>query len=460
MSVRRALGTSSTRQRDDFNTVRVSIANEIKTNKADVVGLQEAALWRSRSRPMAVAPRWDRRCRHADLDELHRDAAGSLNTKAKTKKGAGSGREPQAKVSKPCYRGYRLSPSSRSRISSQLRRTDHNPGPDGKTFDISQSASSDDFANGWGATTIQSPRKALPWDQRGPAAGGGVLGRQGQRRRRFDRLRADPRRQRDQRAVVADGTSVSGLQAGPSPWGCDSPSTTTRPPTPRRGRERAPPRRQFRPRILAGNSGKPDDGTPPCTAAEITGVGGHSVCPTGVSYDSVGNGLDASGITDCHDNSGDPGPAQGAGGWPFTGFDGDQDPLTPGSQENVCVFHGIDMDGRLTMRDAIIALKVGKRREDVERDQRRFNSGAAVLVLVQAWPSKVQRGFNAVDAKVRGHKFHFVNTHLEAFDGVAQVPTRPTTSARWAAGQWSGQTQAKQLLAGPLCVNPAGRAGR
>jgi endonuclease/exonuclease/phosphatase family metal-dependent hydrolase len=81
-----------------------------------------------------------------------------------------------------------------------------------------------------------------------------------------------------------------------------------------------------------------------------------------------------------------------------------------------------ETNARLTMRDVIL---------------KRLHSGVATssaksgnfshLLIVKVAGSKeisVTRGWTSVDAKVRGSKkFHFVNTHLEAFDNEAEYPS-------------------------------------
>ncbi len=80
-----------------------------------------------------------------------------------------------------------------------------------------------------------------------------------------------------------------------------------------------------------------------------------------------------------------------------------------------------EINGRLTMRDVILA-RVGA---GVTTKRPRAAHFANLLVVpVSGVPVTVTRGWTAVDAKVRGsHLFRFVNTHLEAFDDPAQVPS-------------------------------------
>jgi endonuclease/exonuclease/phosphatase family metal-dependent hydrolase len=81
-----------------------------------------------------------------------------------------------------------------------------------------------------------------------------------------------------------------------------------------------------------------------------------------------------------------------------------------------------EVNGRLTMRDVILArLGAGVKTS---------NPASANFVhplIVKVAGSKeipVTRGWTSVDAKVRGSKsFHFVNTHLEAFDDEAIYPS-------------------------------------
>ena len=80
---------------------------------------------------------------------------------------------------------------------------------------------------------------------------------------------------------------------------------------------------------------------------------------------------------------------------------------------------GADEDGRLTMRDVIIERK-GSKLKLGKTDMGQFENTYDVL-LGGVIPISVDRGWVSVDVKVRGSKrtkgakFHFVNSHLEAF---------------------------------------------
>jgi len=80
-----------------------------------------------------------------------------------------------------------------------------------------------------------------------------------------------------------------------------------------------------------------------------------------------------------------------------------------------------EINGRLTMRDVILARK-GARIDTANADVGHFANLLPVSILGAQVP--VTRGWTSVDAKVRGsHWFRFVNTHLEAFDPAALVPS-------------------------------------
>jgi endonuclease/exonuclease/phosphatase family metal-dependent hydrolase len=81
-----------------------------------------------------------------------------------------------------------------------------------------------------------------------------------------------------------------------------------------------------------------------------------------------------------------------------------------------------EVNGRLTMRDVILA-RVGA---GVRTSDPRSGHFEHLLVVKVAGSKEVTvtRGWTSVDARVRGsRKFHFVNTHLEAFDDETQVPS-------------------------------------
>jgi endonuclease/exonuclease/phosphatase family metal-dependent hydrolase len=89
---------------------------------------------------------------------------------------------------------------------------------------------------------------------------------------------------------------------------------------------------------------------------------------------------------------------------------------------------GADLDARLEMRDVILA-RDGVKTKNLAMDhyETRFETSVGGV------PVAADRGWLSVDAKVRGTRFRFFNTHLEAFGD-------PTIR----------EAQAKELVKGPL----------
>ncbi len=80
-----------------------------------------------------------------------------------------------------------------------------------------------------------------------------------------------------------------------------------------------------------------------------------------------------------------------------------------------------EINGRLTMRDVILKRR-GAGVDTSNPQSGNFKTLLAVPILGK--PLTIKRGWTATDAKVRGsHTFRFVNTHLEAFDPAALVPS-------------------------------------
>jgi hypothetical protein len=348
----------------NFNARADDLAKEIKVKRPDLVGLQEAALWRRQFptdgtplNPLGIGastPTYDFIERL--LLELNRKAKTKKQCNKKAKKGSASA---AAKSNRGCYRGYRLVTVTDEFDFESFADKDNNPGPDGKTFDLGESAS-------LGAA---APSRWLDGND-------------------------DP--------VASFGEPPSGPGQFPQDANFDS-------------------------------------------HAYAAGTPGGAPNPP---FDAQGRGTDPAGTTDCTDSKGTPGPTFGfdpdggagpAPPWPFQGYQA--------NFVNVCLFHGIDEDGRLTMRDAILARKGA----GVKTSNPTGGNFSTVLQFSFAGlPLRITRGFNAVDANVRGHKFHFVNAHLEAFD--SNATTNPTNKGVVARGKVR-EAQAQELLAGPLRSN-------
>jgi endonuclease/exonuclease/phosphatase family metal-dependent hydrolase len=111
---------------------------------------------------------------------------------------------------------------------------------------------------------------------------------------------------------------------------------------------------------------------------------------------------------------------------------------------------GADHDGRLTMRDVIIA-RVGKRVKTSNPTSGTFNS---LLKVTPAGQNiNVTRGWTAVDAKIgkRAKPFRFVNLHFEAFDSSGANQTSQGTTV--------GKGQVRQAQAQQL-TGPGGPAAK
>ena len=92
----------------------------------------------------------------------------------------------------------------------------------------------------------------------------------------------------------------------------------------------------------------------------------------------------------------------------------------PGDGPNGAIANA-EINGRLTMRDVILV------RNGAGATFKRPRAGHfanLLTVTVSGVNLSVTRGWTSIDAKVRGSReFRFVNTHLEAFDDAAQVPS-------------------------------------
>ena len=116
----------------------------------------------------------------------------------------------------------------------------------------------------------------------------------------------------------------------------------------------------------------------------------------------------------------------------------------PGGGPGPGLLENAEINGRLTMRDAILA-RVGA---GVQTSNPQMGHFEHLLVEKVAGASEVTvtRGWVSVDATVRGsRKFHFVDTHFEAFDSASEVPSIRALQATQLVGP-GGAADPKQKL--------------
>jgi endonuclease/exonuclease/phosphatase family metal-dependent hydrolase len=108
-----------------------------------------------------------------------------------------------------------------------------------------------------------------------------------------------------------------------------------------------------------------------------------------------------------------------------------------------------EINGRLTMRDVILARR-GAGVHTSNPQSANFKTLLPVEILGAKLP--IKRGWTATDAKVRGSGwFRFVNTHLEAFDPAALVPSiRALQAAELVAPGGPATSELPVVLVGDL----------
>ena len=101
---------------------------------------------------------------------------------------------------------------------------------------------------------------------------------------------------------------------------------------------------------------------------------------------------------------------------------------------------GSEINGRLTMRDAILV------RSGVKAARARTGTFKTLLRVKPAGVDvDVTRGWTALDATVGGKKLHFVNAHLEAFDN--NPTTNATNTGKTVGNGQIREAQARELVA-------------
>ena len=410
---------------NDFSSRAKHISQDIRDRKIDLVGLQEAALWRFSTPtdgggPSAANPN----AKLADtvyidyldtlLGQLNKDAKSKKTCAKEVRKAKSTPGKKDDRKARSCYRGYTLVVAQQEADLEFPADFDNNPGPNGLTYDVSASATTpcpgtpagapngpgcwlqgnDDTGFNLGEPPAAQCSDGRDNDGNGTTDWGGDPKCTGQ----TDNVEGRP-------AQCADGQDNDGdgfTDAGADPECVDPPG---------------PAPAQFDDsEANAGFQSKPQ-GLPQDANFDSHVFSGAP----GPPIDTSGNGRDSATEFDCNpplpgpqDTNPSEGPTLGEGGvWPFAGYDGDQDPNVAGSQVPVCLFHGIDGDLRLTMRDAIIKRK-GARVKTRHSASGNFSQGSTFSVNVFGSPVRFTRGWTATDAKVRGKSFRFVNTHLES----------------------------------------------
>jgi endonuclease/exonuclease/phosphatase family metal-dependent hydrolase len=360
---------------NDFNIRAKTIAQQIKKNKTDLVGLQEAALYRleiptdgggpgglNPAATFATVPFIDY------LDVL----LNALNKKALSKKECKTFKEKHP--GKQCYRGYYLAPAPVEADIEFPGDFDNDPGPNG----IGGEGPAFNATSGFPPCDTQSPKETNP----GGDDTGVELGDPG-----------------PPNPFGIDKDPVTG-QPTPWDWNGDSSSNTAH------------------------------GGTRNCGPDTVSGDFDTSPPPSGgFQYAS-----------DCPDNN----PIGGA-------VDPEQGAADKSDTTSSCLFHGIDGDARLTIRDAIIARKgAGVKTSNPTLGHFSDANTLKIPVFGGATAIPFTRGWAAVDANVRGKKFHFIDTHLES----ASAPVKDGQAGELVA-PGGPASQPNTILVGDLNSDPS-----
>jgi Endonuclease/Exonuclease/phosphatase family len=397
-------------QQNDFATRAQTIARDIKKQKVDIAGLQEAALWKLEFPTDGGGPPRGSSATTPLIDYID-TLLNALNQKAKTKKQC----KKKGLTGNKCYRGYYLVGFTQEADVEQIGDFDNNPGPNGQTYDVSGSATIP-----CPGTPMGAPNGPGCWTQGNDDTGVNL---------------GEPPAAQCSDGIDNDGdTKIDwGPEAG------NEPSDLT------------PPADDGTKDCIFRGDNSEAPGAPAAGLPQDANFDSHAY--VGGSGDITGTGLDGPGVEDCAPAVGDenpnPGPAlgfdpDGPGGplppWPFAGYNA---PFVP-----VCMFHGIDGDIRLQMRDAIIARKgAGVKTSNVTSQ----NYGNTFQVAVFGTSLKFTRGWIAADVSVRGKKFHLLNTHLES-ESVGSV--REDQAAEL-VGPLGAATHPRTVLVGDLNSDPA-----
>jgi endonuclease/exonuclease/phosphatase family metal-dependent hydrolase len=158
-----------------FDTRAIQIAKDIKKRNTDLVGLQEAALWKIGVPPdpggRASSTQYD--YIQTLLDELNKGARSAKQCKAAKSKAKKAGKKV-----KPCYQGYSLVVQQQEADIEFPGDFDNHPGPDGETCDLSSGACAtppnDEWTHGnddTGFSAGEPPSPPFPGDANGDNGG-------------------------------------------------------------------------------------------------------------------------------------------------------------------------------------------------------------------------------------------------------------------------------------------------
>ncbi|MFL5906807.1 MAG: hypothetical protein ACJ75Z_04325 [Solirubrobacterales bacterium] len=349
-------------QTNNFAIRGQTIAKQVRSNKPDLVALQEVALFKIQvptdgGGPPTGAPAT------TPLIDFSDTLLDDINAKAMTKKQCKKkGINPK---SNKCFRGYRLVTLQPEADVEQPGDFDNNPGPNGiggngPAFDTTPPFPCQGACSA--ATVKPGPPCQNGWADNPLSPGEGLN---------------DP-----ETNPGGDDTGVEAFDPGPP-----NPGTTPVSFDPVTG--------QLTPFDYNGDSSNNSQvngnaGTQPlsCGPDMTAGIFGSTPPPsTGYPYAS-----------DCPDNNPINGHSEG--------------PTDKTDTVSSCVFHGIDGDVRLQIRDAIIARKgAGVKTRNPQGGN--FNHVAKLPILGGAASVTFTRGWTSVNATVRGRSFHFLDTQLE-----------------------------------------------